>query len=240
MATTVQGSTLCLQDTVNITPEARVFAFASGTIFLQVNTGAPDDQFDSRPQFRYFVDNDPLQFTVEKLNEIQEDTDYYYRYISESRFRIATSPDADPIPSFTTDSDDPDPADNRELAASFKPYLPLGEVVSMAMAAGSNTVLDQSLISDTHRTRLTGLKDFGQATFELLANEADADRLYIAKSGTALRRFRYFQPGDPIGRQPAITIPGYLTQMTLTSAVDDLLRISITVESSGKVEYQNR
>ena len=109
------------------------------------------------------------------------------------------------------------------------------EVSSINGPSGSATVIDATDLSSTAREKVMGLMDEGQVQLEInyLPDNAVHEFLRAARANKTLCSFRIaFTDGAPV---TTFTFSGYVTGFAVTAQVDQLIKVSVTIEVTGSV-----
>ena len=112
----------------------------------------------------------------------------------------------------------------------------VGEVKSFSGPGGSANVIDASHLGSTAKEKKMGLPDEGQITLEcnLLTSAGGQSALRADRSSRTKRAF-LLALSDPSSCR--VTGKGYCTGFSISGAVDDLVKASVTIEITGAVTW---
>jgi len=122
-------------------------------------------------------------------------------------------------------------------AASPEVFTTIGQVVSLQGPGGSATVIDTTNLSSTSKEKAMGLPDEGQITAEMNLDTDDTAQtgLRTDRDAKTLRNFKITLTDS----SPAttLTFAAYVLSFVINSAVDDVIKASVTLEISGAVTW---
>ena len=116
----------------------------------------------------------------------------------------------------------------------------IGEVIGFNGPSGSASVIDITNLGSTAKEKMIGLRDEGQISLDLIY-DSNATALHTAlKDDRASRTRRIFDikltdNGTASSQPSAFYFDGYVTGFSLTGAVDDVIKSSLTLEISSAV-----
>jgi len=120
---------------------------------------------------------------------------------------------------------------------------PIGEIVSFSGPSGAAAVIDITHLGSTAKEKLIGIRDEGNLTLEVNWNNTATALHRTLKDDRAAREKRTFDiklTDDVEGSttQPtAMFFDAYVSGVSLTGAVDDVIKGSITLEISTEVRW---
>lgn len=116
----------------------------------------------------------------------------------------------------------------------------IGQVVGFNGPSGSASVIDITHLGSTAKEKMIGLRDEGQVSLDIIY-DTGATALHTAlKDDRASRTKRIFDiqltDNGAVSSQPsAFYFSGYVTGLSLTGAVDDAVKGSVTLDISSAV-----
>ena len=119
---------------------------------------------------------------------------------------------------------------------SLSTVISVGQVVGFNGPTGSANVIDASHLGSTAKEKMIGLRDEGQITLDCLLAPADSGQVKLRECRAARTQGNWaIKMTDT-----AITMlngHGYVSGFSVTGAVDQIVKASITIEISGAVTY---
>jgi hypothetical protein len=111
-------------------------------------------------------------------------------------------------------------------------YAPIPEVSSINGPSGSAPIIDVTDLSSTGKEKQPGLMDEGQVTLEVnyLPSNAVHEMMRQARANRGLKSFRITFVGGT-----TFTFSGYVVGFSVTNAVDQVMKVSITIEITGSI-----
>ena len=119
---------------------------------------------------------------------------------------------------------------------SLSTVISVGQVVGFSGPTGSANVIDASHLGSTAKEKMIGLRDEGQITLDCNLAPADSGQVKLRECRAARTQGNWaIKMTDT-----AITMlngHGYVSGFSVTGAVDQIVKASITIEISGAVTY---
>ena len=119
---------------------------------------------------------------------------------------------------------------------SLSTVISVGQVVGFNGPTGSANVIDASHLGSTAKEKMIGLRDEGQITLDCNLAPADSGQVKLRECRAARTQGNWaIKMTDT-----AITMligHGYCSGFSITGAVDQIVKASITIEISGAVTY---
>ena len=119
---------------------------------------------------------------------------------------------------------------------SLSTVISVGQVVGFNGPTGSANVIDASHLGSTAKEKMIGLRDEGQITLDCNLAPADSGQVKLRECRAARTQGNWaIKMTDT-----AITMlngHGYVSGFSVTGAVDQIVKASITIEISGAVTY---
>jgi hypothetical protein len=119
---------------------------------------------------------------------------------------------------------------------SLSTVISVGQVVGFNGPTGSANVIDASHLGSTAKEKMIGLRDEGQITLDCNLAPSDMGQVKLRECRAARTQGNWaIKMTDT-----AITMlngHGYVSGFSVTGAVDQIVKASITIEISGAVTY---
>ena len=119
---------------------------------------------------------------------------------------------------------------------SLSTAISVGQVVGFNGPTGSANVIDASHLGSTAKEKMIGLRDEGQITLDCNLAPSDTGQVKLRECRAARTQGNWaIKMTDT-----AITMlngHGYVSGFSVTGAVDQIVKASITIEISGAVTY---
>ena len=133
------------------------------------------------------------------------------------------------------------------LYLTGRTFEQVGEVVSFNLMTGSAGVLDITGLEHSAKMKAMGLRDEGQASFEInlqpTSTGASHQTLIQDRKDRALRYFDVKLTDQSTGVDPqpsALNFRGYVTGFVVNGSVDNPIKGSVTIEIDGPVKFIDR
>jgi hypothetical protein len=108
----------------------------------------------------------------------------------------------------------------------------VGDVISFSGPTGSAGVIDITTLLSTAKEKMLGLPDEGQITMELILRTSDTAQIALrADRRTRTKRKATIQMVDDT--TTIIDAKGYVSGFSITGAVDEAIKGSVTLELTG-------
>jgi len=120
----------------------------------------------------------------------------------------------------------------------------IGTVTGFNGPSGSAAVIDITNLASTAKEKQIGLRDEGQLSIDIIY-DSNATALHTSlKDDRAARTKRIFDikltdNGTASSQPSAFYFDGYVTGFSLTGAVDDIIKGSVTIEITSAVHHIN-
>ena len=116
-------------------------------------------------------------------------------------------------------------------------YSPIGNVTGFTGPGGQASVIDVTNLASVAKEKLMGLPDEGQ--FSLDVNlDPDNTQHAALRTARANRTLMYFEiqltDDSPV---TSVTFQGYVLGFSITGAVDQVVKATVTIEVDGAVSY---
>lgn len=114
-------------------------------------------------------------------------------------------------------------------------YTEISGVTDFSGFSGSRSVIDITTLASSGREKQTGIPDYGQVTFNAIyRSDADGDTTHDAlydlfQSGLA-RTFQMVFDDSP---QEVFTFSAFVLNFQFNTGIDEVVRISVTLEVTG-------
>ena len=110
----------------------------------------------------------------------------------------------------------------------------ISNVTSFDGPNGSAAVIDATTLASVAKEKLMGLRDEGQFSFEFNYDPTDSthEALATARESQAVQSFEMDFNGTDV-----MTFSGYVTNLGVKGAVDDLVAGSCSIEITGEVSW---
>jgi hypothetical protein len=119
-------------------------------------------------------------------------------------------------------------------------FTNIGEIVSWTGPTGSANIIDVTNLQSTAKNKLIGLRDEGNISMDFFLNTS-ADQYQMAlkddRATRALRRFHIKLTDTGTSLPTSLYLRGYVTNFSISGAVDDAIKGSMTVEITSAVKW---
>lgn len=112
----------------------------------------------------------------------------------------------------------------------------IGEVVGFNGPSGSAAVIDVTNLGSTAKEKIMGLPDEGQVTLDLTYSSTDVGQVAL-RNDRSSRTKRKLAVKLNDGSSSMFDVDAYVTGLSLTGAVDDIIKSSVTFELTGPVNW---
>jgi hypothetical protein len=116
----------------------------------------------------------------------------------------------------------------------------VGDVKTFSGPSGSAGVIDITSLGSTAKEKMMGLRDEGQITLELNLNPADPAQMKM-KTDRANRTLKSWiiklNDNSSDANRTRLKGEGYVTGLSISGGVDDVVKASVTIEISGGVSW---
>jgi hypothetical protein len=134
------------------------------------------------------------------------------------------------------------------LYITGRSFSRVSEVTGFSAMTGSAAVIDVSNFQDSAKNKMVGLRDEGQATFELnlLPTQSTGVQHLDLIEDRQTRTLRYWDlkltdQSTGVDPQPsALNFKGYITGFVINGGVDNKISASMTIEIDGPVKFIDR
>lgn len=120
--------------------------------------------------------------------------------------------------------------------ASPEVFTAISEIIDFTGPGGQAAVIDVTSLDSTAREKRMGLPDEGQFTFNgiLLPDDTGQSALRTARTGRTLKNFKLTLTDSPA---TTLSFSAYVLGFENSGGVDDVLRLSVTLEITGPVTW---
>ena len=118
--------------------------------------------------------------------------------------------------------------------ASPANYETIASITSYQGPSGSRTVIDATTLASTAKEKAVGLPDYGQVTFDFKFQASDTILVDVWDNFVA-GTSRTFQMAFSDSPATTFSFSAFVLNFSLSTAVDDLVRGSVTLEINGAV-----
>lgn len=123
-----------------------------------------------------------------------------------------------------------------DTTVSPNAYVDIAGVVSLQGPTGSRQVIDVTTLASTYREKQVGIPDLGQLTFDCIFDGSETTLAAIRAdftSGTE-RTFKLLLDVSP---EQSMIVNGFVLNFQLSTNIDDVVRGSITIETTGTATF---
>lgn len=118
----------------------------------------------------------------------------------------------------------------------------IGSVVGFSGPTGSAAIIDVTNLGSTAKEKMCGLPDEGQFSFDMTLDTANAvqTRLRAARAARTKKKVVIkLNDSTDDKTKTKILFDGYVTNFSITGAVDDVLKAACQIEITGACTWSN-
>lgn len=120
--------------------------------------------------------------------------------------------------------------------ATTEIFTTIAEIVSFSGPGGTASIIDVTSLSSTAKEKRVGMMDEGKLTFEMNLNPDNVQHLAL-KTDRAARTLRNFKLVLTDTTPTTLAFAAYVSGMSISGGVDDVVKCSVTLEISGAVTW---